>query len=197
MQDIFAYNIVGENGTYVEIGAYKPEHKNNTYVLETKLGYRGFSIEHNVRWQPMWQECQQRRNPIFWEDALTFDYAAKCKELSLPLRIGYLSCDIEPPMNTLAALHRTIEQGLSFDCVTFEHDRLSPKSARYQHHNIEQQANDFMEAHGYKVAVYDVWAGGDTSCVIETWYVNKDIDHPCLSYRTWQQQYLNIQQGKL
>ena len=171
MQDIFAYNVVGENGTYVEIGAYKPEHKNNTYVLETKLGYRGFSIEHNVRWQPMWQECQQRRNPIFWEDALTFDYAAKCQ--------------------------RTIEQGLSFDCVTFEHDRLSPKSARYQHHNIEQQANDFMEAHGYQVAVYDVWAGGDESCIIETWYVNQDIDYPCLSYRAWQQQYLNIQQGKL
>jgi hypothetical protein len=194
MQDVFAYNILGDHRTYIEIGAYKPEHKNNTYVLETSLGYRGFSIEHNLRWQPMWEDCKQRTNSIYWADALTFDYDAACQEQSLPTRIGYLSCDIEPPTNTLAALQRTIEQGLSFDCVTFEHDRLSPKSSKFQHHNIEQKANDFMLANGYKVAVYDVWAGGDQQCLIETWYVNQDIDHPCVSFREWRQQYEDLSQ---
>lgn len=188
MQDIFVYNVT-DNATYIEIGAYKPVHKNNTYVLDAELGYRGFSIELNTRWQEAWQGCQERSNPIHWADALKFDYAAQCRQQSLPQRLGYLSCDIEPPNNTLAALKRVIGQGLSFDCITFEHDKANPEFARFLELNIEQQATDFLAEHGYKIAVYDVWAGKNQDWLFENWYVHKDIDFTPMSFAQWRDAY--------
>lgn len=197
MQDIWVYNVLGANSTYIEIGAYKPAHKNNTYVLETGLGYRGFSLELDQRWQQAWAECPERRNPIYWENALTFDYAAQCRTLDLPLHIGYLSCDIEPPTNTLAALQRVIQQGLTFDCITFEHDRSNTGFAHLLALDIESQATDFLVRHGYKVAVSDVAANNNPDYIFETWYVRQDIDWPTMRFRDWKQQYQTTnQRGK-
>lgn len=185
MQDIFVYNIVGKGGTYIEIGAYKPANKNNTYVLETQLGYRGFSLELNRKWQQAWQECPERRNEICWVDALTFDYAAQCRKLGLSTHIGYLSCDIEPPTNTLAALKRVINQGISFDCITFEHDRCNPGFADLLSLDIERQATEFLASHGYRVAVCDVSANKNPEYIFETWYVRQDLDWPTMTFTEW------------
>ena len=38
-QDVFAYQIVGNNGTYIEIGAREPISMSNTYNLETEGGW--------------------------------------------------------------------------------------------------------------------------------------------------------------
>ena len=189
MQDIFAYNAVRDNPTYIEIGAYKPVHKNNTYVLDANLGYRGFSVELNQRWQQAWQECTERHNPIYWVDALTFDYAAQCQILGLPRHLGYLSCDIEPPNNTLAALKRVISQGLSFDCITFEHDKANPGFAQFLSQDIEQQATDFLAEHGYQLAVRDVWAGKNQEWLFENWYVRADRPWQAMTYTQWRDEY--------
>jgi hypothetical protein len=195
MQDIFVYNVVGDQGTYIEIGAYKPAHKNNTYVLETALGYRGFSLELNQKWKQAWDDCPERTNPIFWEDALTFDYAAQCQRQGLPKHLGYLSCDIEPPTNTLAALKRVIEQGLTFDCITFEHDRSNPHFADLLALDIESQATEFLEKHGYTVAVSDVSANKDPAYIFETWYVHQSVVWPNWTFQTWKQQYQALDKG--
>jgi hypothetical protein len=192
MQDIFVYNVLGERSTYIEIGAYKPANKNNTYVLETALEYRGFSLEWNRKWQQAWQECPERRNTICWADALTFDYAAQCDALGLGRHIGYLSCDIEPPTNTLAALKRVIGQGITFDCITFEHDRSNPGFADLLPQNIELQATEFLQQHGYQVAVSDVSANKDPTYIFETWYVRVGIDWPTQSFTDWKNQYLSL-----
>lgn len=192
MQDIFVYNVVSENKTYIEIGAYKPVSKNNTYVLETALGYRGFSLELSRKWQQAWEECPERRNEICWTDALTFDYVAQCDRLGLGHHIGYLSCDIEPPTNTLAALKRVIEQGIQFDCITFEHDRSNPAFADLLPLDIESQATEFLEQHGYQVAVTDVSANRDPSYIFETWYVHGSIPWPKMTFQQWKQQYLAL-----
>lgn len=190
-QDVFVYNVVQDNLTYIEIGAYKPVHKNNTYVLETGLGYRGFSIELNRKWQQAWAECPERKNPIFWEDALTFDYAAQCQRQNLPLHLGYLSCDIEPPTNTLAALKRVIDQGLSFDCITFEHDTSNPGFADLRELDISGQATKFLTEHGYRVAVSDVSTNKDPTYMFETWYVHESIAWPTMTFQEWKQKYLS------
>lgn len=192
MQDIFVYNVLGERSTYIEIGAYKPVHKNNTYVLDANLQYRGFSVELNQRWQQAWQACTERQNPIYWADALTFDYATQCEDLGLGRHLGYLSCDIEPPTNTLAALKRVISQGLSFDCITFEHDKANPEFADLLDQNIEQQATEFLAQHGYQVAVRDVWAGKNQQWLFETWYVSDKIDWPTLDFTEWRNQYQSL-----
>jgi hypothetical protein len=195
MQDIFVYNVVSENTTYIEIGAYKPASKNNTYVLETALGYRGFSIELNRKWQQAWLDCPERTNPILWDDALTFDYAAQCEKQGLPKHLGYLSCDIEPPTNTLAALQSIIQQGLSFDCITFEHDRSNPGFTDLLPLDIESQATKFLESHGYRIAVSDVSANKDPTYIFETWYVHESVVWPNWTFQQWKQQYLATDKG--
>lgn len=180
-QDYFAAT-VAKNKTYVEIGAYKPVHKNNTHNLETVLGWQGFSIELNQKWKPLWEECTERKNKIFWESALEFDHAAAVKSLELPNRIGYLSCDIEPPANTFAALQRVIEQGIQFDCITFEHDNYVKKKRGDLDYDVV--AREYLTSRGYKVAVTDVY-NKSPEFAFETWFVKDDIPFNTMTFDQW------------
>lgn len=183
-QDVFA-DLVARHHTYIEIGAYKPVHKNNTYNLDAGLGWRGFSIELNQKWKVGWDECLDRHNKVFWEDALTFDYAGQCRAIGLTDRIGYLSCDIEPPKNTFAALQQVIEQGLVFDCITFEHDNYAKKKRGDLDYDIV--AREYLVSKGYRVAVSDVYCR-DPQFVFETWFVYNDIDFEQQSFDQWKKQ---------
>lgn len=180
LQDYFASKIA-RNKTYIEIGAYKPVSKSNTYNLETVLSWQGYSIELNQKHKPLWEECSERKNKIYWESALDFDHATAVKQNKLSERIGYLSCDIEPPANTFAALKRVVEQGITFDCITFEHDNYANKDG--SDYNVI--ATEYLLSRGYKIAVTDVYAGKNTEAIFETWYVNNDIDFEPVSFNEW------------
>ena len=180
-QEFFAFSIGGAAGTYIEIGAFKPVSKSNTYALETDENWKGFSLELNQKYKAHWNECKERVNPVCWDNAITFDYVAQIKKMKMPTRINYLSCDIEPPANTFSALQRVIEQGIEFDCITYEHDNYAnPKGPDY---NII--ATEYLESKGYKVAVTDVYASGNTEAVFETWFVRNDIEFPKVSFEQW------------
>lgn len=180
-QDLFAYSIGGDNATYIEIGAYKPKNKNNTYTLEVDYNWKGFSLELNTDLKSHWDECIERKNPIIWENAITFDYLKQIKNQNLPNKITYLSCDIEPPVNTFLALQRVIEQGIEFDCITFEHDNYAnPGGPDY---NVI--ATEYLYSKGYKIAVTDVYAGKDQNAIFETWFVKNNIEFPTLTYTQW------------
>lgn len=180
-QDFFAYSIGGAQGTYIEIGANGPVGKNNTYNLETQFGYRGFSIELDESHKPNWDKHSvERKNKIYWGSALDLDYAQAIKDQALPSHITYLSCDIEPPENTFAALKRVINAGISFDCITFEHDKFRRNSGNY-----DELAQEFLAAHGYKVAVYDVYSKNPAR-IFETWFVKNSIKFEPISFADWQ-----------
>ena len=148
-QDTFALT-TAKNKTYIEIGAYHPIQWSNTYRLEMN-GWKGFSIEYNKSMQDVWQKFEERKNKVYWDDALTFDYLSAIKENNLSKHVGYLSCDIEPVENTFRALQRVIEQGISFDCITFEHHQYQSKS------NYDPIVRKYLENQGYKVAVENVY----------------------------------------
>jgi hypothetical protein len=187
-QDLFALS-AAKNKTYIEIGAWKPIHYSNTYLLEEQ-GWKGFSLEIEILRKELWESCLERKNKIYWEDALTFDYKQALEENNLPTRIGYLSCDIEPPENTFAALQRVIEQGITFDCITFEHDNYRREI------DYDPIVTEYLKNHGYKVAVKNVYRTRkvrvlnqkkkDTKiCVMETWYVNNDVDFCEQPFEEW------------
>jgi hypothetical protein len=177
-QDIFALR-TAKNKTYIEIGAAGPIKYNNTYQLE-KNGWNGFSIEINRKRFIQWfSDRTDRKNKIYCDDAITFDYISALTENNMPSHIGYLSCDIEPPENTFAALKKVIEQGIAFDCITFEHDK-------YQS-NIDYDpiVTDYLKDKGYKIAVKDVYRWRKRRCYLETWYVNNSIDFVETDFDTW------------
>jgi len=187
-QDIFALNNA-VNKTYIEIGASHPRKINNTFLLE-QHGWKGFSIELDTNKKEYWDADTERKNKIYWDNAITFDYAEACNQNNLPNRIGYLSVDIEPPENTFAALKRVIEQGITFDCITFEHDRYQAKK------NYDPIVKEYLREKGYKVAVDNVYRRRkkridgqkkkiNKICYMETWFVNKDINFDIVEYKDW------------
>lgn len=173
-QDIFALSVC-TNKTYIEIGGNRPKKWNNSFLLEQN-GFKGFSIERNTKWQEQWN-TSDRINPIYWDDALTFDYVSALKENNLTTNVGYLSCDIEPAKNTFDALKKVIESGITFECITFEDDRYA-ESIEY-----DKLAIDFLKDHGYKLAVKDVYTSNNE--LFETWFINEQLVFPQIDYKIW------------
>ena len=176
-QDLFALQTAKHN-TYIEIGAADPVKLSNTFLLEKK-GWSGFSLELNTKFKQDWESI--RTNKCFYENAVDFSYDVKD-------RIGYLSCDINPPELTLKALMNVIDQGIVFDCITFEHDDYWREEKGFT--ETCNAAKEYLDGKGYKIAVDNVfamrrrklWYG---ECHYETWYVNKDIDFKTIEYREW------------
>lgn len=182
-QDKFAL-LTAKNKTYIEIGAAGPIKYNNTYLLE-KNGWNGFSIELERGRVNQWSESwSDRTNKIYCADAITFDYLEAVNENNLSTHIGYLSCDIEPPENTFAALKRIIEQGITFDCITFEHDKYQSEI------DYEPIVTEYLQRHNYKVAVPDVYRWRKRPCYFETWYVNNNILFETMSFDNWRKNFL-------
>ena len=180
-QDIFALKTAKHN-TYIEIGAAGTIKYNNTHLLE-KNGWKGISLELDQNKVNQWLEHDaDRKNKIYCADAIVFDYATALKENDLPMHIGYLSCDIEPPENTFAALQRVIEQGIMFDCITFEHDKYQSEV------DYDPIATEYLKNKGYKVAVPDVYRWRKRRCYFETWYVRNDIDYTIILFDDWRKE---------
>lgn len=181
-QDFFAHSIVGDAGTYIEIGGNDPIICSNTYSLEVDCGWKGFSIELDHQHKSRWNDCLERNNQIFWDNALTFDYLQALKDNNMPTHLNYLSCDIEPPINTLNALKRVITAGITFDCITFEHDAYQNQTGI----DFNYLATEFLAEYGYKVAVYDVFVRSKkTNNIFETWFVRNDLEFVPCSFIDW------------
>ena len=44
-QDLFAYELFGKAGTYIDVGSGEPKRDNNTYMLESLYNWKGFSVD--------------------------------------------------------------------------------------------------------------------------------------------------------
>lgn len=182
-QDIFALK-TAKNKTYIEIGAAGPIKYNNTYLLE-KHGWQGFSLELNPNRVAQWfEDYSDRKNKIYCDNAITFDYLTGLKENNLNTHIGYLSCDIEPPENTFAALKQVIGQGITFDCITFEHDKYQAEV------DYDPIVTDYLKEQGYKVAVRDVYRWRKRPCYFETWFVRDNIEYNEINFDQWRNENL-------
>lgn len=176
-QDVFALEVC-TNKTYIEIGGNHPRRINNTFSLDVAHGWKGFSVELDTKWKEAWN-TSPRNNICYFGNAITFDYVKALEEQGMGTSVGYLSCDIEPPKNTFSALQRVINQGITFECITFEHDWYN-----FQDTNFNEQATAFLNKHGYKVAVTDVFCKKPW-LPYETWYVREDIDYTTIDFQQW------------
>ena len=178
-QDIFALNLSGKSGTYLEVGAFQPKLDSNTYLLEVENNWSGLSIELKQSLKQEWKACNERSNPIYFSDALSFDYKKYLIQNNLPMHINYFSCDIDPAENTFIALKCVIESGISFDFISYEHDDYVNKGS---YHQI---ACDYLIPKGYKIAIDNVFPRNKKKKIFETWFVNKDIDFKKMEFIEW------------
>ena len=186
-QDEFAYRLFGNNGTYIEIGGNDPIRHSNTYNLEVHSGWKGFSVELDTQYQDAWKNCEERKNKIYWDNALTFDYVSAIHETNLPKNINYLSIDIEPASNTFDTLKRIIGQGITFDIITFEHDLYREEE------DFNKKAIEFLDMHDYKVAVENVYfkkKAKSVEKIYETWFISSKFKKwKTIDYKAWLSNY--------
>lgn len=162
-QDLFVSAMLEtkKNGFYLEIGGNHPIHVNNTFSLETDLGWKGLSIEIDRRMVEAYNLV--RKNRCFCGDALKADYSRLLKAVGAPSQIDYLSIDIEPPSKTLQCLQTLPHDLYRFSVITFEHE------AYYSGSYYRDTARQFLTGLGYQLVVGDVKNTGNS---YEDWYVD-------------------------
>ena len=185
-QDLFAYELFGLNGTYIDIGAGDPIRGNNCYLLETNYNWRGFSVDfgdsnEDIRQnlKSRWLKHPERKNMIYWSDAINFNYMQGINENNLDKNIDFLSCDIDPQEKTLMALKKVILDGIKPKLICFETDFYREKK------DYSLLAYNFLEPYNYKIGVKNVYSNLKKNKIFETWFLRNDVDFQTIDYSTW------------
>ena len=182
-QDQFAYNLCGEGGTYLEIGAHDPIINSNTFNLDVKCNWKGISIEYDKTFKKSWDNCTERENNVIWDNAFNIDFSSLIKEKGFSNKFNYLSCDIEPAENTFNILEKIIDSNLVFDFISYEHDKYNIGN------KFEVLSIKFLKDHNYKVAIRDVYSRNKKHKVYETWFIHFDIDFEEMKYSDWKKNF--------
>ena len=162
-QDIFVSQLLKkENGIFLDIGAGHPINFNNTYLLETKYGWTGTSIDMNQNFIQQWKNI--RSNAFTCSDALTLDYRKLMEENYNSNVIDYLSLDID---NKYVDVLTSIPfDKYKFRVITIEHDF-------YIHGDVFRKGErEFLQKHGYYLLCSNV---KNTGNMYEDWWVYPDL----------------------
>jgi hypothetical protein len=162
-----------KEGFYVEVGGNDPVVINNTYVLETELGWKGLSVEIDGGLVEGYNKV--RKNTCFQYDAVNFPYEFHLsKMLNGSTRIDYLSLDIEPGIQSYNCLLKIPHDKFKFSIITFEHElyREGP--------HVRDMSRKFLSDLGYQLVVGNVMNQGNP---YEDWYVDPSV----VDEKVWKQ----------
>jgi hypothetical protein len=144
-QDEFAYYLIGNRGTFLDIGCQHPHNGNNTQALEI-LGWKGVLIEKRQRFINLCKNM--RKNPSFCVDATSNDMISIISNHFSDKKIDYISLDVD--QWSIKALERVIESGLSFKCMTFEHAvDFGDDSLDIDGRDMKSISKNILEENGY------------------------------------------------
>jgi len=151
-------------GTFIEIGGGHPFESNNSYLLESRYGWSGFSIDNNRSLAAAYNRV--RRANCFAVDATRFDYEKEISEKGFPSQVDYLSIDIDPASKSYEALLKLPAKDVRFSVITYEHDRYS-SGDKYM--NLSRK---YLESLGYQIVVRNVRCFGRD---FEDWWVDPNV----------------------
>ena len=181
LQESFVISMLKEKvgGYYVEVGAGKPLINNNTFILETVLGWKGFGLDINDN--NIYEYSKARNNPSINADAIKFDYREYFRANNFPKQIDFLQIDVDTVpwegseysgnSNLLALMNVPLTE-YRFSVIIFEHDCM----ANYKNKPIRDAQREFLSALGYVLL-------GSTG--MEDWWVDPNVideDHYSTEY---------------
>jgi hypothetical protein len=168
-QDIFVLNLLGEGGSFLDLGCYLPKKINNTYLLE-KNGWSGLSIDiedYSKQWE-------SRKNKFIQMDCLTSDYKSFLDENPLGKKklIDYLSIDMENLGDRYRVLDKIMSTGYDFKIITIEHD--SHLGNEYILEEKNKQIT-LLKKLGYYLLCEDVSNYKNPEMFYEDWWINPNF----------------------
>lgn len=166
------------NGTFVEIGSNHPITTNNSYLLESKYGWRGLMIEYDRNFETMYQTHRSDKTHYYIGDAQTVPYKQFFDLLFPSKKIDYLQIDLDvdnrSTLNVLELLDTTCFDEYTFATITFEHDIY-----RGDYFNTRELSRAIFAKRGYIRIFSDVEvefpSGSNTWGAFEDWYVHPSL----------------------
>lgn len=194
-QDYFVYSVFKKHGDlqigrgqFLELGSEHPIENNNTYELETKLGWGGVLVEIDPQWEEGYKK--HRTSPYIIGDSTKIDWITQLSELGYPAGtvFDYLSLDIDSA--TLETMRNFPFDKYEFKLITGEHDLWrEPPTKKFE------MAKTFMGL-GYKYICENVKNLGNP--YEEWWYNPKYIDENLIqSLRSTNEEWTEIKKRML
>lgn len=171
LQDVFVLSVLNgkKNGKYFEIGAGNPEFLSNTKLLTSSYDWTGVSIDCVEEYKLSWSN-KRKNDKFILCDALTVDYNEIFNSnFAEDSTLDYLQCDIEPSVNTLAALKMLPHDKYRFRVITFETDLYTGGKA----FAVREESRAFLSNLGYEMIVGDVIVGNSNP--FEDWWVDLNL----------------------
>lgn len=158
-QDRFAYYLIGEKGTFLDIGCYHPTQWNNTIALE-EAGWTGLMFDIREKWVNL---CTQfRTSKVFCVDVTTDEFTSILNDNLDTKCIDYISLDADD--GSLGGLSQLLNNGYKFKCMTFEHDY-------YDRGNVlKTPSSAILKEWGYVPLFEDVRL--DDGSIWEDWWID-------------------------
>lgn len=151
-----------QNGFFVDIGGSFHEQWNNSFFFEKVRNYRGFAIDLNPEYTQGWIENRPQTKFIIG-DATTQDYQKILDDLDAPTTIDFLSIDIDPRQQSLAALYKIFSTSYNFSTIAFEVDAGQGSDGWV---DVRDESRKFLKARNFILAgeifkgsyhVDDIW----------------------------------------
>ncbi len=174
LQESFALSMTQgkRNGFYVELGSADPYEESNTWLLESKFGWKGLSLEIDQALAEKYNSSD-RANKCINYDALTFDYLTYFRKNEFPKTIDFLQIDIDghDKGKCLLALLALPMLQYRFSVITIEHDLAQ----NYKRASMRDAQREILSSLGYKLIGQtlseDWWI--DPQSVKDEMYVNE------------------------
>lgn len=174
-QDLFVLAATGgqKNGYFLEVGASDGKSLSNSYMLEKYFGWRGVSLDIDLKSKLSFMR-RLRKSRFVLGDALQTDYQRFVEVGDLPQVVDYLSIDIEPMTNTLAALKAVLKTTLRFRVITYETDWYDPDMPRAVSDAVRAESRELLQNAGYLAVAKDVCASAEHD-PFEDWWVDATL----------------------
>ena len=172
------------NGFFIELGSSNPINYNNTFILESKLNWRGIMVEYEKSWAKEYKLYRPNSLHIF-ENSQEIDYFTLFKDNNVPCNIDYLQIDLDvdnsSTLNTTKKLNEQILKYYKFATITFEHDIYSSDCENDIWAVTRKLSREIFLKRGYVLIFPDVQLPSNTSyrgkqCgAFEDWYAHPDL----------------------
>jgi hypothetical protein len=179
-QDMFVLTMLNgkKNGTYLEIGAMDAVFINNTFLLESRFGWRGLSVDIDPSSKDTFVN-NGRKNDFILGDALEVDYDKFFQDNNYGSRIDFLQVDVEPQSQTLACLKKLPFDKYRFSVIAFETDFYDNSNGEEESLKNREESRAFLKSHGYELIVGNIAnigpLGTDDLSPFEDWYVDPTV----------------------
>jgi len=152
-------------GYFLEIGAQDPIIISNAYLLESKFGWKGISIDLDS--SVVLKHKEYRTNVFINDNALKINYEDLLKSNQMPERIDYLQVDIDPAEQSLAVLKIFPFEKYKFSVITFEHDVYRGGNNL----QVKEESRYIFQSYGYTMVAGNICNRGAHD-PYEDWWVD-------------------------